>query len=461
VNYVLSYNDLIFIPFCLLVLLLLFRTRVNAYKDKSFRKILWAVFWFKMICSILFALVTEFYFKGGDTATYYQAIKDFRVAINNDFDNLWEAVFRSRMSKESPLYTFFFYDYYTGDTTVNYMFNVSNFFVPRLGLIPSYLFGNSYICISMCFSFFALGGAIRLFKTFLHFFPKFRKEIAIATLFLPDVAYWSSGFLKDSICFGCLGFILYGLLNIFIRKRKIVVSILIVFIAGYLLFSIKVYILLTLIIGVLIWFFAEINSVVKDKLLRRLFAFMTFSVAAVVGVFLLNYFTSQAGLEEYQLEKLAEQTAVQRNNFDMIATGFQKGSSFSYTTSNPVLLFLYGMMATFFRPFLWEISSPIVLFSAIEALIFTLLTVNILFKVGVKTFFNGILKDPRLLMCFVFAMVFSSVVGSSSTNFGALSRYKIPCLPFYMLMLLISYRKLNLAYPKWFSSLINRIFKFS
>lgn len=459
--YVLSYNDLIFVPFCLLIITLLFRSRVKLYKDKSLRNILWAAFWFKIISSILFALITEFYFKGGDTATYYQAIKDFRVAINDNFDNIWEAIFHSKMSKDSPLYPFFYYDYYTGDTTVNYMFNTSNFFVPRLGLFPSYLFGNSYICIGMCFAFFALGGSIRMFKTFLYYFPKFRKEIAIATLFLPDVVYWSSGFLKDSICFGCVGFILYGILNIFIRKQKVFASVLVVLIAGYLLFSIKVYILLTLIIAMLIWLFSEVNSLVKDKLLRRIFAFMTFAIAAVVGLFLLNYFTSEAGLEEYKLEKLAEQTAVQRNNFDMIATGFKQGSSFSYNTSNPVLLFFYGIMATFFRPFLWEINAPIVLFSAIEALIFTLLTVNIIFKKGVATFFGCILKDPRLLMCFVFAMVFSSVVGSSSTNFGALSRYKIPCLPFYMLMLLISYRKLNQPYPKWFRKLIDRIFKFT
>lgn len=445
----------------MLFLGIVFRSRINLYKDKSLRKIFWSAFRFKIFCSIVFALIAEFYFKGGDTASYYQGIKDLRAAISSDFENIWEPIFRSKMSVESPLYPFFYYDNYTGDFIVNYMFNTSNFFVPRLGLFPSYIFGNSFVSICMCFAFFALAGAIRLFKTFYYYFPNYRKEIAIATLFLPDATYWSAGFLKDSICFGCVGFILYGLLNIIIRKRKIFPSIVIVLICGYLLFSIKVYILLTLIIAALIWLFAELNSVIKDKLLRRIFAFMTFSLAIIAGVFLLNYFTSEAGLQEYKLEKLAEQTAVQRKNFDVIASDFRKGSSFSYGTSNPVLIFFYGIMATFFRPFLWEITSPIVLFSAIEALIFTLLTVNILFKKGFKSFFSTILKDPRLLLCLVFAMVFSSVVGSSSTNFGALSRYKIPCLPFYMIMLLISYRKMNLAYPKWFSGLIKRIFKFT
>ena len=40
-------------------------------------------------------------------------------------------------------------------------------------------------------------------------------------------------------------------------------------------------------------------------------------------------------------------------------------------------------------------------------------------------------KDPNLVFCLVFSIIFAFAVGISSYNFGALSRYKIPCLPFY------------------------------
>jgi hypothetical protein len=64
-----------------------------------------------------------------------------------------------------------------------------------------------------------------------------------------------------------------------------------------------------------------------------------------------------------------------------------------------------------------------------------------------------IFKDPRILMCFIFAMVFAVGVGASTANFGSLSRYKIPCMPFYMIMLLLLYRNTGLKYPKW----LNRV----
>jgi hypothetical protein len=37
----------------------------------------------------------------------------------------------------------------------------------------------------------------------------------------------------------------------------------------------------------------------------------------------------------------------------------------------------------------------------------------------------------------IFSLIFAFAVGASSGNFGALSRYKIPCLPFYGAVLAI------------------------
>ncbi|MBK5271349.1 MAG: hypothetical protein JJE22_10080, partial [Bacteroidia bacterium] len=119
------------------------------------------------------------------------------------------------------------------------------------------------------------------------------------------------------------------------------------------------------------------------------------------------------------------------------------------------LLVIDGISATFYRPFLWEINSPIALLSAMESLGFLLLTLNFLFKRGLKKFLSVPFSDPRILMCFVFAFVFAVAVGTASANFGALSRYKIPCTPFYLIMILLMYKKTNLPYPKWFSKILN------
>ncbi len=451
-----SSTDLAVFPLCFLLVFFVIRAKAKRQKDPQLQKLYFRAFYFKLICVFGFTILTEFYFKGGDTGLYYQATQDLRAAIKDNPDNLVLAIATPKLTVKSPLFDYFYYDGYADDLTYNYMFAQSNFFPPKLALLPSYLFFNSYLCISMLFGFFALGGAIRLFKTFYHFFPGQYRELALACLFLPSVCYWSSGLLKDPITFGCIGYITYAILNIFVKKKKILVSLLLILVCGGLLYIIKVYILLVLIMAVLIWQFAEFNKLIENKTLRAIFAVLTFLASIGVTYLALNYFTSMEAAQQYQFDKFAGNAEYQREMYAVIAkdTG-GKDSYFAINTSNPFAMIFGGISATFYRPFLWEVNSPIVLFSCAESSVFLFLTVFFVYKRGLKRFFTTAFSDPRILMCFVFAFVFAVAVGVSSANFGALSRYKIPCMPFYLMMLLLMYHKLRLPYPGWFIKILD------
>ncbi|HQZ76267.1 MAG TPA: hypothetical protein PLO70_17240, partial [Chitinophagaceae bacterium] len=156
-----------------------------------------------------------------------------------------------------------------------------------------------------------------------------------------------------------------------------------------------------------------------------------------------------------KLETLMEKSERQRRALQSVST--TGNSAFEINASNPFSLVFGSIVATFFRPFIWEINTPIALFSAVESFIFLILTLNFFIKKGIGVYFRSIFSDPKLLMCFVFAVVFAVAVGASTTNFGALSRYKIPCMPFYFIMLLLVYKKASLPYPKWFSTLFKKI----
>jgi hypothetical protein len=60
-----------------------------------------------------------------------------------------------------------------------------------------------------------------------------------------------------------------------------------------------------------------------------------------------------------------------------------------------------------------------------------------LLKVGPIKVYGYISNDSFLLMCVVFAVFFGFAVGFSSYNFGALSRYKIPAVPFFVISLFV------------------------
>lgn len=451
-----STTDLAVFPLCFLIFFFIIRAKARKYRDGRIKMLYFRAFYFKIICVLGFAILTEFYFKGGDTGLYYQATQNMRAAIKDNPDNLKIALLTPKLTIKSPLFDYFYYDGYNDDLTYNYMFSSANFFPPKIALLPSYIFFNSYLCISMCFAFFALGGSIRLFKTFYHFYPGQYRELALACLFLPSVCYWSSGLLKDPITFGCIGYISYAILNIFVKKRQFISSIALIIVCGFLLYTIKVYILLVLVMAVLIWQFAEYNKLIENKTLRSIFAGMTFLGSVAVGYFLLQYLTSFEAAQQYQLDKFQGNAEYQRRMYADIAqqTGGQD-SYFEINTSNPVLMVFGGITATFYRPFLWEVNSPIALLSCAESSILLFLTLFFIYKRGPKKFFTVPFSDPRILMCFVFALVFAVAVGITSANFGALSRYKIPCMPYYLIMILLMYNKSGLTYPKWFNRVLD------
>ncbi len=453
----LTVYDIVIAPFCIFLLWIFFSAKLKKYNADT-RKVFIKAFKFKLFCILVFSLVTAFYYtRGGDSEMFFYALRDMKLAIEARDLSFWELFKMESMEKDTPLAFYFEMDN-TKYPVYGFMRSPSNFMVPKLAVIPSYLFFNSYLSLCIVFAAFALWGSIRLYKLFLHYFPTMQKEVALTTLFLPSACYWSSGFLKDPICFGAVGFLLYGLFNVFILRKKLFSSIFWIALSVYFLYIIKVYILLALIPGIAFWLFGHVSSGVKSIALKRSITFLSLVVAGFAGVMFVNYLTSDAALSKFSLDTILETSSYSREIFERGGASNQ-GAYFEITTSNPVLLVLNGLVATFFRPFLWEISSAIVMFSAIEAFIFLILIVYLFFKKGLLPPFKAIFDEPILILCFSFAVIFAVSVGISATNFGSLSRYKIPCLPFYLMFILAAYRLTRVAYPGWMQRILLLISK--
>ena len=99
-----------------------------------------------------------------------------------------------------------------------------------------------------------------------------------------------------------------------------------------------------------------------------------------------------------------------------------------------------AISVTLIRPFPNEIKNAMMVLGAVESLIFVFL---ILYFVFIKMRFFGwtkvLFKDPFLISSFVFVLIFAFVVGFTSYNYGALFRYKIPCMCFYFLIVVLPY----------------------
>ena len=160
----------------------------------------------------------------------------------------------------------------------------------------------------------------------------------------------------------------------------------------------------------------------------------------------------------HQTWNIAETSNTTRSYIYYVSTsgGGDEGSAYDLGNFTPTLTgmltkFPLAVNVTLFRPYLWEARKPIIFLNAIEAFLFLFFTLKVIFSVGLKRIWKSIARSPNIQFCLVFTLIFAFAVGISSYNFGALSRYRIPCLPFYAMALVLIYYDNKSIRNKFFS----------
>jgi len=205
----------------------------------------------------------------------------------------------------------------------------------------------------------------------------------------------------------------------------------------YVVFSVKKYILFCFIPSALLWVFSGGLAKLRSVFLRILLVPFVLAIAALSGSYAVVKIGE--GDKKYAIDKLAETAKV--TAYDIrYQTGREAGSGYELGELDGTFLGLLSLLpqainVSLFRPYLWEVHNPLMLLSALESLVLLLLTFHVIFWKW-KNVIKSILK-PDILFCLVFSISFAFAVGVSTYNFGTLTRYKIPLLPFYLLALLL------------------------
>jgi hypothetical protein len=171
-------------------------------------------------------------------------------------------------------------------------------------------------------------------------------------------------------------------------------------------------------------------------------------IAGVFALFLAYFAISKVAEDDprYKISMLAETAKI--TAYDIrYGWGARLGEGGVYTLGeldgswqSMLALAPQSINVTLFRPYFWEVKNPLMLFSAIEGFLLFVITLVVVFKVRFSVF--KYLKNPIILFCLIFSLIFAFGVGVSTFNFGTLSRYKIPLLPFYTLAI-------GLLYYEW------------
>ena len=423
----LGIQDLLLTPiYLLLIFALALYIRNQTIKEKHLRKYFIPGLLVKIFGAIFLGLVYQFVYYGGDTANYYFDIQYLHQLMYKQPGEALELIFFDNSRQN--------YQYLAHYGKMLYMFDPPSYFIVRIGaIIAPFAFGT-YTVIAIGFAIISFIGVWKLFTTLVKLYPHLHKEFAISTLFLPSVFFWGSGILKDSICLGALGFAFYACHNLFIKKKKIIFSIVIIAISLYVLKVIKIYIALCFIPAALIWAFISYAKNLNSKFSK----FVVKPILIIGGIAIATLAATEFSEDDkrYNVDNLGR-TAKITSDYLAYVSKKEGGSYYSLGEFDPTLQGMLtkapqGIWVTLFRPYLWESKNPVMLLSGLESLFFLILTITAVYKTGVRNLIRTVKEHPYLQFALMFSLTFAFAIGISTYNFGTLVRYKIQMMPFYI-----------------------------
>jgi hypothetical protein len=386
--------------------------------------------------AIFIALIYQFYYEGGDTYNFYIHSKIINSSLNDSLSVWLKLLLRVPVENDPRLYKYVSQMFWYNDAP--------SYTVGSIGAVLGLLNGTTYIPIALLFAYFAYTGIWAMYQTFVNMYPKLHKPLSIAFLFIPSTFVWGSAVFKDTVCMFGLGWMVYTTFRIFINKDFSLRNLFILVLSFYLIAIVKVYILLAFLPALGLWLLLNYSHKIKSLSLRWIVNLFFITITISAFFFFTKQFSKE--LDKYSLENVAQTAAITRGWLGYVSDK-QEGSGYDLGEFEPTLggmlqKFPQAVVVTLFRPFPWEAKKVIIAMSALEALAFIFFSIKAFF-LNKRFVLKTVFKDPTLIFFLIFSLIFAFAVGISSYNFGSLSRYKIPCLPFYAAFLCILMHKGN------------------
>ena len=426
-----SLLDILFVPVYLFIIL--FTARIYQAKrviDNPEYKYMFTGLIAKLVGGSGLALVYTIYYPGGDTLQYYWDSLAFQKLIFVDFKSFWYI-----LTSKADISNYYYFSDETGYPA--YCRDPKSWFAVKISLFIVGFSMQSYLITTILCSAFSFIGIWKLFRVFAQEFPAIQKEMAISFLFVPSVFFWGSGLLKDTFTFAALGFFISGAYNTLIANKRVFRGLFTMLISGFVIISIKPYILVGLVPSMILWIIVKYIKKIEVATLRSI----SLPLLLVLGVAFGYAFLQIMGdsLQEYKLDSFLDKAAVNQKD---LKSDYHKGNSFDIGEFEPTIQgisskFFIATFSAIYRPMIFEVNNAVMFLASIENLLILILTFRVLWYIRLFRFFKYIKSHHLLVFAFSFSILFAFFIGLSTSNFGALVRYKIPCMPFYIASLYI------------------------
>lgn len=422
-------RDLIVTP------IIIFLVYAGAYRirpyltDSITRKYFIPALTVRIIGALAVGFIYQFYYDGGDTFNFHT--RGSRI--------IWEAFWDDPIVGIKLLFSSgdLSGDVFRYALSIPFYNDPSSFAIIRVATFFDLFTFSSYSATAILFAVLSFSGLWLLYKVFYNEYPELHKFLAVACFFIPSVFFWGSGLLKDTITLTALSIAIYCSYRIFLQRRYSLLLIVALIACVYTLYIIKIYILLILLPSLIIWVSLTQLSKIKGKILKILIAPIVFGISITIAGY--SIIKASEDNPKYRLDTIAK--TARTTAYDIrFWTGRDAGSGYTLgnldgTVTSLIRLAPDAINVALFRPYLWEVSNPLMLISSMESVFFLVVVLLLIFRSSASYFYS--LKDPTFIFCLLFSITFAFGVGVSTFNFGTLSRYKIPMLPFFTVALII------------------------
>jgi hypothetical protein len=380
------------------------------------------LFTFKVIAGCALGLIYTYYYTDRTTADTFKFFDDSKI--------LFHALFNS--PKES-LNIFFDIDSDTNEcfnicsqmnawNNQDVLFNDNKTLVRLNVLFQFFSLGKYYVHV-IFLNFFSFTGLIALFKLFQRFSVNKSRITFIVMMFLPSVLFWGSGLLKDGLLLFALGLLLYTFNNLVTQKYSAYSAVAFVLCLLLLMFT-KLYVLFIIIPGLVAWFWSK-NDPGKKV------------VAKFIGCYLIYVVIG------FNIDKVSEKYDVvdliyyKQQNFNVLAGTSQAKSKIEIPQIHPTAWSLLAnapsaVMRVLLRPSINDSGSFFILLAAVENIFLAALAIICLLfadRTQIKSF---------QLFCFsiFFVICMYALIGLITPILGAMVRYRVPSLLFFIYIFL-------------------------
>ncbi len=311
------------------------------------------------------------------------------------------------------------------------------FMVKLVSILCLFTFSNYWLC-GMYLSLFCFYALWKVANLLAQLFPESFMAAAIAFLLLPSVVFWSAGLTKESIAIACIAcivshFIQYKFAAALSGKAPTLLSWILLPVYVFLLWNLKYYYLAALLPALLAY-------IVTDLLTKHSLADNRLGLQAGILIFIFGSILLGASFlhPSLHLSHFLESLII---NHDLTVQLSAPESMIYFhelqATPNSVIEHLpKALFSGLYRPLVWEANTLFQIYIGLENVGLLMLTIFVLCYRRNQPIKLSRSYSLLAIAAALYSVLMAALLALSSPNFGALSRYKVAFMPFFVYLLL-------------------------